>query len=189
MSDLLVQLSVSRRWQQQSYAIPVVVAIICRENAKTPSFLLIKRIHQPYASKWALIGGKWDFGETLSQAVTREVREETGLITDFGALREVVNERIFPHQSPGFGAQFSIFVCEVQAHQGEPQEQQEGAVAWFTEEQLNALWMSRDIVPTDYLILKHYLTATQSFSYIEAEIIADIMDGTMNEIRRFEKMS
>jgi len=49
--------------------------------------------------KWALVGGKWDFGETLSQATTREVQEETGVITDFVALREFVNERIFPHQS------------------------------------------------------------------------------------------
>jgi ADP-ribose pyrophosphatase YjhB (NUDIX family) len=43
---------------------------------------------------WALVGGKWDFGEELGTAVTREVKEETSLDTRFVALRGLVNVRL-----------------------------------------------------------------------------------------------
>lgn len=188
MSDLLSELPESRRWQNQWHPIPVVAAMICREVENVPMYLLIKRVHQPYAGKWALIGGRWDFGETLPQAVTREAREETGLITDFVALRGFVNERVFPQQPDGIGAQFSIFVCEVHSSQGEPREQDEGQVAWFNEKELNDLWSNRDIAPTDYFIVKHYLAAAQRFLCLEAEVFADITGNSASEIRRFDKI-
>lgn len=41
--------------------------------------LLIKRGKEPFKGKWALPGGSQEFGETLYQAVVREIKEETDL--------------------------------------------------------------------------------------------------------------
>lgn len=45
----------------------------------TPQVLLIERKHDPFAGHWALPGGFVDPDETLEQAATRELEEETGV--------------------------------------------------------------------------------------------------------------
>ena len=46
------------------------------------SVLLVRRAKAPLAREWSLPGGVVELGETLQQAVTREVREETGLAVE-----------------------------------------------------------------------------------------------------------
>jgi ADP-ribose pyrophosphatase YjhB (NUDIX family) len=116
------------------------------------------------------VGGRWEFGETLAEAVTREVQEETGLTTTFVALRSVVNELLAPGDPSAFGAHFVIFVCEVEALSGEPSEQAEGQVAWFTVSQLSDLHRHQAIVSTDYRILEQSFTLSRSLSYVETEV-------------------
>ncbi|MHB1988319.1 MAG: NUDIX hydrolase [Acidimicrobiales bacterium] len=71
-----------------------VGAIILR----TPDqILLIKRGREPSAGRWSLPGGRVEFGETLEEAVQREVFEETGIVTEVGQLLGWVERRYQSH--------------------------------------------------------------------------------------------
>jgi len=52
--------------------------------------LLVERGTPPALGLWSVPGGKLEMNETLAQAVAREVREETGLSVEVGALACVV---------------------------------------------------------------------------------------------------
>jgi ADP-ribose pyrophosphatase YjhB (NUDIX family) len=52
--------------------------------------LLVERGRPPGEGLWSVPGGRLERGETLAQAVAREVREETGLVVEVGALACVV---------------------------------------------------------------------------------------------------
>ncbi len=55
--------------------------------------LLIQRGQPPAEGLWSIPGGKLHYGESLENACTREVREETGIDIEPGPLVEVI-ERI-----------------------------------------------------------------------------------------------
>ncbi len=48
--------------------------------------LMIERGHEPYRGWWGLPGGAVELGETVEEALKREVREETGLEVAVGDL-------------------------------------------------------------------------------------------------------
>ena len=49
--------------------------VVLREG----NFLLVKRAKEPNIGKWSIPGGKQKLGETIKQAVNRELKEETGV--------------------------------------------------------------------------------------------------------------
>ena len=63
--------------------IPCVGAVIKDDQGR---LLLIKRGHEPGAGLWSLPGGRIEPGETDAEALVREMREETGLTVQAGAL-------------------------------------------------------------------------------------------------------
>jgi len=50
------------------------------------NLLMIRRGHGPAAGEWSVPGGRVEHGELLAEAVTRELREETGLESVCGEL-------------------------------------------------------------------------------------------------------
>jgi ADP-ribose pyrophosphatase YjhB (NUDIX family) len=63
--------------------IPCVGAIIKDDGGR---LLLVQRGHEPGKGLWSVPGGKVEAGETDTEAVKREVLEETGLIVETGPL-------------------------------------------------------------------------------------------------------
>jgi ADP-ribose pyrophosphatase YjhB (NUDIX family) len=51
--------------------------------------LLVKRRFDPLAGRWSLPGGALEVGETLAEGLAREMKEETGLEVDVGAVVDV----------------------------------------------------------------------------------------------------
>lgn len=53
--------------------------------------VLIRRGQEPRRGEWSIPGGKLEWGETVREAIAREVREETGLVVEIGGLIDVVD--------------------------------------------------------------------------------------------------
>lgn len=100
--------------------------------------LLVKRAQEPLQGKWSLPGGVVELGETLVEAVAREVREETGLEVEVQELVEAV-DRVT--RDPGGRIQYHYvlldYLCGV--HNGQPQAGSDvSEVAWAEAEELSA---------------------------------------------------
>jgi 8-oxo-dGTP diphosphatase len=64
---------------------PVVACVGAVVHDAAGRLLLIRRGHPPHRGLWSLPGGRVEPGESVEQAVEREVLEETGLVVTAGA--------------------------------------------------------------------------------------------------------
>jgi mutator protein MutT len=92
-----------------------VGAIILRDN----DVLLIQRGTEPSAGKWSVPGGLVELGESLQEAIMREVREEVGLEVHVRDL-VVALDRVIPDQDGRIEYHYILldFLCE--CNSGEP---------------------------------------------------------------------
>jgi 8-oxo-dGTP diphosphatase len=84
---------VSRRFPERPVA-SVGAVVIGAEGV-----LLVRRGQPPLAGEWSLPGGAVEVGETMVDAVRREVREETGVEVEVGPLLDAF-DRIY-HDADG----------------------------------------------------------------------------------------
>lgn len=67
--------------------IPSVHAAVLRGNR----VLLVRRANEPSKGTWSVPGGCIELGETLEEAVRRELHEETGVAFRLGGILDVVS--------------------------------------------------------------------------------------------------
>lgn len=76
--------------------------------------LLVRRALPPRQGEWSLPGGRLELGESLADGVRREVREETGLDVEVGAIVETF-DRVHRDEAGRIRYHFVIvdFLCRV----------------------------------------------------------------------------
>ena len=101
--------------------------------------LLIRRANPPRAGQWSLPGGKVERGETLHQALLREIREETGLeveILGLAGVGEIVDDSV----AGGTGRHYVLIDYGVRAVSGIARAASDATDAtWFAHAELEAL--------------------------------------------------
>lgn len=108
-----------------------VGGVVVRDGA----VLLVKRAAEPLAGEWSLPGGMVEAGETLEEAVVRELREETGLTVVVRGLIECF-ERISRDAAgrPRYHYVLFDYLCEPLS--GTPQADSDvDALAWVRPEE------------------------------------------------------
>ncbi len=103
----------TRRYPEQPLV--GVGAIILRGD----QVLLVKRGNEPSYGKWSIPGGLVELGESLKEAVAREVKEEVGLDVQVRDLAAAL-DRVIPDQLGRIEYHYILldFVCDYQG--GEP---------------------------------------------------------------------
>lgn len=106
---------------------------------KDNKILLIQRGKEPGKGQWSLPGGHQEWGETVRQALAREVREETGLDVAVGALIDVV-DAIIPTTGAQIGHHFTLIDFRCDWLKGEAVAGDDAAaVQWARQEDLKHL--------------------------------------------------
>jgi 8-oxo-dGTP diphosphatase len=116
-----------------------VGAVVVRDGRA----LIVKRAHEPRKGEWSLPGGLLDLGESLADAVRREVREETGLDVELGPIIETF-DRVHRDESGRIRYHFVIvdYVCwsaSGEALAGSDAE----AVAWVRADEIDTYGVNR----------------------------------------------
>jgi ADP-ribose pyrophosphatase YjhB (NUDIX family) len=80
------------------------------------AILLVKRDREPARGQWSLPGGRVELGETLREALVREVREETSLDVDIDGLIGVA-ERVVREDDGEISFHYVIvdYVCQARS--------------------------------------------------------------------------
>jgi 8-oxo-dGTP diphosphatase len=100
--------------------------------------LLVRRGHEPRKGEWSLPGGLVELGERLTDAVRREIEEETGLDVEVGPVVETF-DRV--HRDPEGRVRFHFvivdYLCVARSGAAIAGSDAE-ALAWVTSEEIDA---------------------------------------------------
>lgn len=106
--------------------------------------VLVKRGHAPLAGEWSIPGGALEIGETLREAVVREVLEETGIAVEPSELLGVYDRVLRDKEGRTLYHYVLIdFLCR--RLDGEPRASGDAQEArWFTRQELTRLPLPPD---------------------------------------------
>jgi 8-oxo-dGTP diphosphatase len=101
--------------------IDVAVGVVIRADG---AVLVGQRVAgKPYAGWWEFPGGKLEVGESIAEALARELREELGL-EDVESVPWVVRHHVYPHAS------VRLHFRRVVSWRGDPQSREGQALVW-----------------------------------------------------------
>jgi len=123
--------------------VPAVIAVVIQDGQA----LLVRRANPPDAGLWGFPGGKIDFGETVANAATRELLEETGVT---GEAQEVITtlDILVPSDDGGIRQHYVLIAVRCRWLSGSPQGGDDALEArWFPIADLRpaSLPMSADV--------------------------------------------
>lgn len=109
--------------------IPVVIGVIKKDN----KYLLTKRIHgdKRYHDKWQFPGGEVNYGESLIDALNRELKEELNVQIEIIKQVPLVFEKI----EPDWHGIFITFICKLK---------KDGALIKLNHEASKFKWFSKE---------------------------------------------
>ena len=99
--------------------------------------MIVKRAHEPRKGEWSLPGGLLELGESLQDAVRREIKEETTLDVTVGPIIETF-DRVHHDAAGRIRYHFVIvdFVCWPDAGEAVPASDADG-VAWVSVDEID----------------------------------------------------
>lgn len=125
--------------------IKVVAAIICDDIKEKNKIFATARGYGELKGGWEFPGGKVEPGETLQQALIREIIEELDTEIKVGELIDTVE-----YDYPTFHLSMDCFWAEVKAGHLELKEAE--AAKWLTKDQLDSVtWLPADILLIDQI--------------------------------------
>lgn len=143
----------------------IVVAGIEYNN----KWLFIKRERGDYQKKWALVGGKMHFDETIKESILREIKEETGLEVEWVGIKSILNEKLKEKNSGETTQHFIIILCLTKANSDEVKETEEGELCWFTKQKIRN--NENKIIPSDYHMMTNLIMKESLNQIVEVELL------------------
>ncbi len=111
--------------------------VACTRNFKERrQFLIYTRLKQPFYGCQGYLSGKVRYGEKLTDAVKRELKEETSLTCQDLKLVAIKHFRVFDKKTRDLVEDKFMFLCLVEDPEGKLKGNQEGKFEWVDQDKL-----------------------------------------------------
>jgi histidine triad (HIT) family protein len=127
------------------------VVNLCITNGNKDKFLFIRRIKPPFKNHWGMLGGKVDENEHHSAAASRELMEESGIISTGSHLGTCFEKIVEKNKVNG---RFEIYFYHFDVDENVNfKSGREGELKWFSLDELK----NEKVIPSDPLMIDSFL--------------------------------